>query len=93
MVKQLSFFDSEPKQGSKSPSFEQMRYIARQLNVWMPNKDRPKEREGHLARLLKAVKREVDKREKAIRKNFLEPYILPEILLFWVLYGEQKAGG
>jgi hypothetical protein len=84
-MKQLSIFGSERRE----PTFEEMRYIARLLKVWMPEKDKPKEREAHLARLLKAVRPEVEKWKEALKRDMFEPNI-PEILLFWAIYGEER---
>jgi len=85
-MKQLSFLDTKRTE----PTWEEMRYIARLLKVWMPDKDKPKEREEHLARLLKSVRPKVEKWKEALEKNMFEPYVDPDILLFWGMYGEEQ---
>jgi hypothetical protein len=87
-MRQLAFFGLNRQEST----FEEMRYIASLLKVWMPDNNKPKEREKHWARLLEAVRPEVAKWKEALERNMFEPNIPPEILLFWSIYGEKQQG-
>jgi hypothetical protein len=79
-MRQLSLLDSPVL----LPDFEQMRYIASHVKVWMPSRAKAETLNDHFARLMKAIREEIISYEQTLAQNKFEPNIDPDVFLFYI---------